>query len=223
MDFETIFRKSFVPLQQVFGHTLTEEVLAIYANHLSKRLTSEQFAKACIHVIDNFRPTAACKFPTPAHFVEFATGSVEERATNAVSRVMAASRRIGPNTSINFGDKALHRTIERFGGWEEMRDFEWKFQESNFKKVYTAEVNAGDNHGPDYLEGVHERTNRLTAHTWTHGEPAPLLIAQVGEHGEETARLPPPSQDIPKAIEKPEAPADYTAAISELSKKMAGL
>ncbi|MDQ2999857.1 MAG: hypothetical protein M3Y08_01150 [Fibrobacterota bacterium] len=177
--------------------------MAIYANHLSKRLTAEQFAKACIHVIDNFRPTAACRFPTPAHFVEYATGSTEERATNAVSRVMAASRTVGPNTSVSFGDKALHRTVERFGGWEEMRDFDWQFREVNFKKVYAAEVNAGDNFGPDYLEGCHEKTNRLTQHTWIKGTPRPLLIAHVGEQGEPVRHLPPPTRDIPREIEQP--------------------
>jgi hypothetical protein len=220
MNFEAVFRQSFVPLQQVFGHTLTHEVLAIYANHLSKRLTAEQFAKACIHVIDNFRPTAACRFPTPAHFVEFATGSVEERATNAVSRVMAASKRVGPNTSVTFGDKALHRAIERFGGWEEMRDFDWQFREANFKKVYAAEVNAGDNFGPDYLEGVHERTNRLTAHTWTHGQPRPNLIAHIGEHGEEFARLPPPKVEVPKEITSSESVSD---TVQDLARKMGGV
>jgi hypothetical protein len=222
MNFETVFEKSFIPLQQVFGHALTADVLAIYFLHLSKRLTPEQFAKACIHIIDNFKPTAACRFPTPAHFVEYATGTVEERASNAVSRVIAASRRVGPNQSVSFGDKALHRTIARFGGWEEMRDFDWQYRETNFKKAYVAEVNAGDNFGPDYLEGCYEKTNRLTAHSWTHGQAVPLLIVHVDEQGSEAARLPPPEQQLPKTI-KGEKPNDANALVSDLTKKLAGL
>jgi hypothetical protein len=152
--------------------------------------------------LDTFKPTAACRFPTPAHFIDLALGSAEDQAALAVSRVVAASKKVGPNTSITFGDKSLHRTIERFGGWEEMRDFDWKFRETNFKKVYEAELKAGDNFGPDYLEGCYEKTNRLTAHTWTHGKAHPLLIAHVDGHGNEVARLPPPERDIPKTIEQ---------------------
>lgn len=217
MTFEKVFTQAFVPLQQIFGHTLSPEVLQIYAGHLSKRLTAEQLAKACIHVMDNFKPTASVRFPTPAHFIEYATGTTEERATNAVSRVMAASRSVGPNTSVSFGDKALHRAIERFGGWEEMRDFDWQFRESNFKKVYIAEVNAGENFGPDYLEGCYERNNRLTKHAWTRGEARPLLVAHVGEHGEEVSRLPPPKMDVPKEIEF-SGPSD---SVQEIMRKMA--
>lgn len=197
MDFETVFRKSFVPLQQVFGHTLPDEVLGIYLQHLGKRLTAEQFAKACIHVIDNFKPTSACKFPTPAHFVEYAVGNLEEKASKAVARVVGAARKVGPNQSVSFDDLALHRTIERFGGWEEMRDFDWQFRESNFKKAYVAELNAGDHFGPAYLEGCHEKTNRLTQHTWTRGAPPPLLVTHVGEQGEAVKQLPPPGQKVP--------------------------
>lgn len=222
MDFETIFRSAFVPLQHVYGHTLTVEVLAVYKNHLSKRLTAEQLAKACIHVMDNFKPTATVRFPTPAHFVEYATGTAETKATNAVSRLMAAARNVGPNTSVTFGDKPLHRTIERFGGWEEMRDFDWKFRETNYKKVYMAELEAGDNFGPDYLEGCYEKNNRLTQHTWTHGEARPLLIAHVGEHGEEVARLPPPDVEVPREIAKPTNAEDVSAMLGDLTRKMAG-
>lgn len=216
MNFETVFRQSFIPLQQVFGHTLTEEVLAIYFAHLSTRLPTDLFAKACIHIIDNFKPTAACRFPTPAHFVEYATGSAEEKASQAVARIIGASRKIGPNSSVNFGDRALHRTIERFGGWEEMRDFDWQYRETNFKKAYMAEMNAGEDFGPMYLEGCHEKTNRLTKHTWTRGEPRPLLIAQVGSQGEEVARLPPPEQDAARAVE---GPADAAAIVQSLTRK----
>jgi len=215
MTFEEVFRKSFVPLQQVFNHPLSADVLQIYFQHLGKRLTPEQFAKGCIHVIDNFKPTSACKFPTPAHFVEYAQGNLEERASQAVARIIAACRKVGPNQSVTFGDKALHRTIERFGGWEEMRDFDWQFRESNFKKAYLAEVHAGDNFGPEYLEGCYEKTNRLTQHTWTRGVPPPLLITHVGDQGEAVAQLPPPGQDLPRAIEKPaENPAQAVQEIT---------
>ncbi len=220
MNFETVFRQSFVPLQQVFGHPLTAEVLQIYFGHLSKRLTAEQFAKACIHVIDNFKPTSACKFPTPAHFVEYATGSLEERASQAIARVIGASRRVGPNQSVSFGDRALHRTVERFGGWEEMRDFDWQYRETNFKKAYMAEVNAGEDYGPQYLEGCHEKTNRLTAHTWTHGAPSPLLVTHVGAQGEAVRQLPPPGVEVPRKLEASATSAQVDEEIRKLSRAM---
>lgn len=216
MTFEQAFERAFKPLQAIYGHQLTEEILRIYFRHLKSRLNPEQLAKACVHVLDNFKPTAAVKFPTPAHFVEYATGTAEERAANAVTRVMAAAKKIGSNTSVTFQDKALHRTIERFGGWEEMRDFDWQFRETNFKKVYIAEVNAGDNFGPDYLEGCYEKNNRLTQHSWTRGTPVPLLIAQVGPQGDEVARLPPPSQDLPRV----EGPASAAKLVDDLAKKL---
>lgn len=216
MTFEDVFRQSFIPLQQVFGHQLTADVIQIYFQHLGKRLSPEQFAKACIHVIDNFKPTSACKFPTPAHFVEYAQGNLEERASKAVARIVGACRKVGPNQSVSFGDKALHRTIERFGGWEEMRDFDWQYRETNFKKAYMAEVQAGDNYGPEYLEGCYEKTNRLTVHTWTRGEAPPLLVTHVGEEGEALRQLPPPSQVVTPKLEKPaEAIGDIVRRLAQ--------
>jgi hypothetical protein len=213
--FEQTFERAFKPLQEIFGHQLAEEVLRIYFRHLKSRLSPEQLAKACVHVLDNFKPTSACKFPTPAHFVEYATGNLEERASQAVARVIGAARKVGPNQSVSFGDKALHRTIERFGGWEEMRDFDWQFRETNFKKAYMAEVQAGDNFGPDYLEGCYEKTNRLTQHTWTRGTPPPLLVTHVGDQGEALQQLPPPGVELPRAIEKPaENPAQAVQEIT---------
>jgi hypothetical protein len=216
MTFEEVFRQSFVPLQQIFGHNLTAQVLQIYYAHLSKRLSPELMAKACVHVMDNFKPTASVKFPTPAHFIEYAQGNQEERASKAVARVVGAARKVGPNQSVTFGDKALHRTIERFGGWEEMRDFDWQFRETTFKKAYMAEVNAGDNYGPEYLEGCHEKTNRLTQHTWTRGEPRPLLVTHVGDQGEAVKHLPPPGVEVPLRIEKPAQ--DPAQAVQEIAK-----
>jgi hypothetical protein len=220
--FEQTFERAFLPLQEIFGHQISEDALRIYLKHLKSKLTPEQLMRACVHLLDNFKPTSACKFPTPAHFVEYATGTAETKATNAVSRVMAASRAVGPNTSVTFGDKALHRTIERFGGWEEMRDFDWKFRETNFKKVYMAEIEAGDNFGPDYLEGCYEKNNRLTQHTWTHGEARPLLIAHVGEHGQEVARLPPPDVEIPREAAKLAPAKAVSDMLDGLSRKLAG-
>lgn len=220
MTFEQAFERAFKPLQEIYGHQLSADILRIYLKHLKSRLTVEGLQKACVHVLDNFKPTAAVKFPTPAHFVEYATGNAEERASQAVARVIGASRKIGPNQSVNFGDKALHRTIERFGGWEEMRDFDWQFRETNFKKAYMAEVQSGENFGPDYLEGCHEKTNRLTSHSWTRGEAPPLLIAQVGVQGEEVARLPPPSRDLPKAVEGPAEPGNVAALVEDLNRKL---
>lgn len=219
MTFEQAFERAFKPLQEIYGHQLTEDILRIYFRHLKSRLNAEQLAKACVHVLDNFKPTGSVKFPTPAHFVEYATGSTEEKASQAVARVIGASRKIGPNSSVNFGDRALHRTIERFGGWEEMRDFDWQYRETNFKKAYIAELNAGESFGPEYLEGCHEKTNRLTQHAWTRGTPRPLLIAQVGQQGEETERLPPPVRDLPR-VAGPVEPGNASALVDDLAKRM---
>lgn len=202
MDFATVFEKSFTPLQRVYGVTLDADVLAMYGKVL-KKLPAEHFAKACLHVLEHFKPTSACPFPTPAHFIEYAQGNLEDRAAKAVARVVGAARKVGPNQSVSFSDKALHRTIERFGGWEEMRDFDWQYRETNFKKAYMAEVQAGDNYGPEYLEGCHEKTNRLTQHTWTRGEAPPLLVTHVGEEGEALRQLPPPGPVVTQKLEKP--------------------
>lgn len=218
MNFKAVFANSFIPLQQVYGVTLDPAVLALYGKVL-QRLAPEQLAEACLNVMERFKPTAACSFPTPAHFMEYALGNAEERATNAVSRVMEAMRRVGPNRSINFGDKALHRTIERFGGWEQMRDMEWQFQENNFKKVYIAEMNAGDHFGPDYLPGCYEIQNNLTRHTWTRGEEPPLLIVQAGKSEEKWPALPPPKQDLPK-ITTGEARPSEAGEIGSILKQM---
>jgi hypothetical protein len=220
MDFRTVFEKSFTPLQRVYGVTLDPDVLAMYGKVL-KRLQPEQLAKACLHVLEQFKPTSACPFPTPAHFIEYAQGQAEDRAAQAVARIIEASKRVGPNRSVSFGDKALHRTIQRFGGWEEMRDFDWQFRETNFKKAYQAEAAAGDNFGPDYLEGCYEKQNNLTRHSWTRGKEQPLLIVHVGDHGEPAKELPPPSQEAPKALEKPASPEDAMGAIGDIVKRLA--
>jgi hypothetical protein len=215
MTFEEVFRQSFVPLQQIFGHNLSREVLQIYYAHLGKRLSPDLLAKACIHVMDNFKPTASVKFPTPAHFIEYAQGNQEERASKAVARVVAAVLKAGIYSSVSFGDRALHRTIERFGGWEEMRDFDWQFREGNFKKAYMAELNAGDGFGPEYLEGIHEKTRNLTSHSWTIGQALPLLVSHVGDQGEVLKQLPPPGVEVPRQLEKP---AEYPTAVKEITK-----
>lgn len=220
MDFATVFEKSFIPLQRVYGVTLDQDVLAMYGKVL-KRLPPEQFAKACLHVLEQFKPTSACPFPTPAHFLEYAQGKAEDRASQAVARIVGAARRVGIYGSVSFGDKALHRTIDRFGGWEEMRDFDWQFRETHFKKAYMAELAAGEDFGPDYLEGIHEKTRRLTAHTWTKGSPLPLLVSHVGERGEVVAELPPPSQDLPRALEMPASPEGAQASIGDIVKRLA--
>lgn len=157
--FDEVFADAFIPLQQLFNHEIPPDILKIYHSHLKARMTPEAMARACLHVLDNFKPTAACGFPAPAHFIEYGLGSPETRATAALAKIRSGIRDVGRYDGVDFGDMALHRTIDQFGGWVALCDWthqDWDMNTRRFRDTYMMEEARESSDGRRYLPGQFE-------------------------------------------------------------------
>lgn len=139
-------------LQSLFG-SLKDESYKLYMQRF-KDFDDELFKNAVSKIQDTFVSTSMCPFPLPKHFLDAIGLSDDKCAVLAVSAVKKAGSSVGPYKSVSFGDRALHATINHFGGWIEVsnwHDTEWKFNEKKFIECY--EVNRSVGNGPDYLPG----------------------------------------------------------------------
>lgn len=142
-------------LQTVFGKA-SPKLLQFYREKFIDT-PDETFKIAVSKVIDTFKPTTQTPFPLPVHFNDAIGLSGNNRAILAVAAVKAAGSSIGPYNSVSFGDRAIHATINHFGGWtvvSNWNDDDWKFQERKFIEVYEANLVGGN--GPEYLSGMCE-------------------------------------------------------------------
>jgi hypothetical protein len=140
-------------LQKMFGKQLDDDVIVVYWGRLSA-LTDAQFDAAVKNVIDNFTPSAACPFPVPATFLKGCGQDLDSLAQSAIGAIKRAAENHGAYMTVDFGDPALHATINRFGGWPEIARWacqvpnKWDFQERNFIAAYKAARESGDGDGP---------------------------------------------------------------------------
>jgi hypothetical protein len=156
---EKTFKAQIAFMSSIFGHQLTDENYKIYWE-LFKPYSDADFNQMCTNLLKSFSPTSQVPFPVPAHFLQSIAAAGRNRARMAVNAIINAAGRIGPYRSISFGDRALHATIYRFGGWAEMCNWsqdDWKFQERNFIESYEAQQSL--NSGPDHLPGICEYEN----------------------------------------------------------------
>lgn len=145
------FMASMVSLQAYFRKTITDPVLDMYYKNL-KQYADEIFAHALIKIFHNFHPSSTVPFPLIADFMEAIGDTAENRAQLAVIAVKRAAESIGSYRSVDFGDPALHATINRFGGWPEIANWanhgKWEFQEKNFMRAYISAYESGEEAPP---------------------------------------------------------------------------
>ena len=127
-----------------------------------KKYTEEEWDGMVITIKNNWRPTSTVKFPLIVDFREAIGHDSENRAQLAIFKIKEVMQKHGAYSSVNFGDRAMHATIVRFGGWQEMCKWEkrdWDINEGRFINAYkTALLNP--EMGPDYLPGFIEIENR---------------------------------------------------------------
>jgi len=145
------FMASMVSLQAYFGKTIADEVLDMYFTNL-EHYTDEVFAHALVNLFHNFHPSSTVPFPLISDFIEAIGDTAENRAQLAVMAVKRAAESIGSYRSVDFGDPALHATINRFGGWPEIANWanhgKWEFQEKNFMRAYISAYESGEEDQP---------------------------------------------------------------------------
>lgn len=155
------FFRVFATLQKYFGKVLSDDVLEIYWNHL-KDLEENEFKKISIQIMNEFSSTSAKQFPLIADFLALCGKDSKTKAQNIVTVVKKTAEALGQYASVDFGDKALHSVIERYGGWADIvlwNEQDWQFHERNFISAYEAADKSGFQ-GSDHCPGLCEIENR---------------------------------------------------------------
>lgn len=156
---DTTFKTGIAFLSKLFGHTPDVEIIKTYWNIL-KKYSEGQFKIMLENITKDFVPTSQVPFPLPKHFLSAVGESGESRARLAILALTTAASKLSIYDTISFGDRALHATIERFGGWPEVANWtqdDWRFNEKNF--IGTYEASSLMNYGPDRLIGIAEFEN----------------------------------------------------------------
>lgn len=157
------FDASIALLSKLYGHALERQVTDTYW-HLLKHLSDRQFQLAVQNTIRTFRPTTQCPFPVPADLLNACGSGDEMHAHNVVTMVREAIVRVGAWDSVDFGDRALHQVIERFGGWTVICTWthqDWQYNRRAFVEAYRA-ASAAEIKGPAALEGWINKSNRAS-------------------------------------------------------------
>ena len=104
---------------------------------------------------------SSCRFwPKPADFLEVLQVSESDRAMGAWLKVDKAMRELGNYQSIDFGDPAIHETIERMGGWDNLgmvENKDWIWKQKEFISIYNTIRRLNPQLG--YVQGIIEKDN----------------------------------------------------------------
>ena len=159
---ETSFKKVIALMESTYNNQYSDTLIPFMWNDL-KRFDNQNVINACGRILQEFVPTQRAPLPLLPHFLKHLEMSPEDKAILAISEVKEASSRIGQYRSVSFGDEALHRTIEHFGGWVKVAIWtndQWKYNESKFSNTYKTHMKC--NFGKTgHLPGIHEITNKL--------------------------------------------------------------
>jgi hypothetical protein len=140
-----LFAQSMAYMCKIYGHKIDGGVMGMYWQ-IMQEWPDDAFKRAVQNIVSNFRPTRQVPFPIPADFVEQIGEGGSKRAQNVVAIVQKAMESAGVYSDMDFGDPALHATIERFGGWVELCRWtydDWRFRQKEFQGAYEAAVAAG--------------------------------------------------------------------------------
>lgn len=162
-------------LEEFFGHQLSPDVRNMYVEHL-RDLSEDDFKKSVVMVMREFKPTSARPFPLVADILEMCGQDSQSKAVNVVTMVKEAAEKYGQYRSMDFGDRAIHSVIKRYGGWEKVvfwGEKDWQFHERNFIAAYKAAKAAGI--GPDHVAGLVEIDSKMNGYDV---KPPVLLTGQ---------------------------------------------
>jgi hypothetical protein len=161
----SVFMEQYGLLQAAFSPVSKEKARLDWT--VLKDMNNEAFKMACANLIKTFIPTAANPFPVPAHFFNAIGEDVETQADHLMTKMFKAIQSTGSYRSVNFGNKALHSVIERWGGWPKichMTEDEWKISEGRFKAVLISAMRY-DEDGPEICAGLSDIHNNAIGRT----------------------------------------------------------
>jgi hypothetical protein len=127
-----------------------------------KGLSDDEFSTCSKRVFDTFVPTVKVPLPLIPHFIRSANYTEVDKAITAIEKVKQTAIKIGQYESINFGDVALHRTIEYFGGWPVVAmwgEKDWNYNEKKFSDTYKTFLKTSHGDKLYILIGLHEESN----------------------------------------------------------------
>jgi len=161
MASERLILETLARMEKYYGRTLDPDVRLMYVDRL-KSLEESSFKNAAVILIDSFQQTSTKPFPLIADFLSACGEDGRTRAINIVGAVRKACE-LGQYVSVDFGDRALHNVIMRYGGWLEIvnndHDMWWSLHERNFIAAYES-ARSANIEGPAHLEGLVELENR---------------------------------------------------------------
>ena len=154
----------FVDIMQVvaeqYGKTLSDGVLALYWQGLQGFEFSAVKEALARHLRN---PDSGMFMPKIADIVKMLSGSTQDSALRAWSKVDKAVRQVGCYKSVVFDDPIIHRVLHDMGGWvflSTKTDEEWPFVAREFENRYRGFVAIGTI--PEYpkaLVGIIEAHN----------------------------------------------------------------
>lgn len=149
-------------IEATYNESYKEEVFKFMWKRF-KNLTDEEFTKHCERIFDTFVPTTKAPLPLIPHFLGVADYTEQDKAVTAIEKVKDTAMRIGQYESINFGDVALHRTVEYYGGWPVVAmwgEKDWQYNEKKFQETYKTFLKTSRGEKLYVLVGLHEESNR---------------------------------------------------------------
>jgi len=169
------FTVSFAFLQEYFGRQVSDAVRDMYWQRLNQ-FHIDKFKHACSHIMDNFVPTAAAPFPLIKHFLETMGETADTKTEALIAQVKQAALKHGQYASVDFGNRALHAVIQRFGGWQAIVNWgqkDWDINGGRFKEALRTAITMKAE-GPKHLPGIIEKENKPD--NWTEYIPDPIKI-----------------------------------------------
>ena len=158
---EQVFKECLVLMQGYFGKELSTSVAGIYWSAL-RGVSDESMRLGAKNLILTFVPTAQCPFPLVKHILDACGAGGISRAERVIATLRDASVKHGAYRSISFGgDTAVHRVIERYGGWPAIArwgDEDWRYRRREVLEVLQNEWSFGIG-GPGHCAGICEIEN----------------------------------------------------------------
>jgi len=151
---DSTFKAGIAFLSNMYGKKCDDQTVSAYWNIL-KKYSDENFKMMLENLTENFIPTSQVPFPLIPHFLQACGASGRARGRIAIRAIMESGQTA--YGSVNFGDRALHATINHFGGWPVVARWghiDWGYKEKAFLETY--EANRLSDCGPEYLPGLTE-------------------------------------------------------------------
>lgn len=158
---EQKFIEIMMGLGEYYGRTISEFLIDQYLDGLSEFSIDDIYKAVKLHMKN---PDGGQYMPKISDIIRHLSGSNNDTALEAWTKVDRAVRTIGPNRSIVFDDAIIHVVISDMGGWirfGEMDYDQWPFTQNEFVKRYKNYANVGG--CKKYLSkllGIHDMHNR---------------------------------------------------------------